>query len=81
MSRNGRVEESRDGGDTWQPAAKGLKAPWPQHMVERFCQADGQLLAVLSNGEQWAAGLETVKWRQILPEIKGITAVASTPIG
>ena len=80
VCRNGRIEESHDGGETWQPAAKGPETPWPQHMVERFCQADGQLLAVLSNGELWAAGLEAITWRQILPEIKGITAVAACNI-
>ncbi len=77
VSRNGRIEESRDGGETWQPAARGLEVPWPQHMVERFCQADGQLLAVLSNGELWATELKAIKWRQILPEIKGVTSVAA----
>jgi len=80
VSRNGRIEESRDGGATWQPTANGLEAPWPQHMVERFCQADGQLLAILSNGELWARGLEEIMWYRILPEIKGIASAAATTI-
>lgn len=80
VSRNGRIEESHDGGKTWQPAASGLKTPWPQHMVERFCRAGDQLLAVLSNGELWATILEKIMWHRVLPEIKGVTSVAATDI-
>jgi photosystem II stability/assembly factor-like uncharacterized protein len=80
VSRYGRIEESRDGGETWQLAANGLEVPWSQHMVERFCQADGQLLAVLSNGELWATGLDEIIWHRILPEIKGVTSVAAAII-
>ena len=77
VSRNGRIEESRDGGQTWQPASEGLEVPWPQHMVERFYQIDTQLLAVLSNGELRSTRLKKIKWHRILPSIKKITAVAA----
>jgi hypothetical protein len=77
VSRNGRIEESRDGGQTWQSAVEGLDVPWPQHMAERFYQAEGQLLAVLSNGQLWSTRLKKVKWHHILPDLKEVTAVAA----
>jgi photosystem II stability/assembly factor-like uncharacterized protein len=76
VSRNGRIEESRNGGQNWKPASNGFDIPWPQHMVERFCQADRQLLAVLSNGELFATRLEAIEWRRILSDIDGIRAAA-----
>lgn len=77
VSRNGRIEESRDGGQTWQPASTGLETPWPQHMVERFYQTDSQLLAILSNGQLWSTRLKKIEWHHILPELKKVTAVAA----
>ena len=58
VSRNGRIEESRDGGRSWHSASIGLKAPWSRHMVERFAQVDDELFAVLSNGELWSRKAE-----------------------
>ncbi len=83
VDRNGRIEETRDGGLSWQPAGQGLDVPWPRHMVERFYQAGAELLAVLSNGELLAALLSAplsgltaaLPWKTILPEIKDVTAV------
>jgi photosystem II stability/assembly factor-like uncharacterized protein len=77
VDQNGRIEASYDGGETWQPAAKGLEIPWSEHMVERFFQMDYELLAVLSNGELVAAPLPTLQWRQILPEAGWVRAVAA----
>jgi photosystem II stability/assembly factor-like uncharacterized protein len=76
VDRNGRIEESRDGGKTWQFASDGLQAPWRRHMVERFIQVDNIILAVLSNGELIASSLEILSWEYILPEVSGVTAVA-----
>ena len=76
VSKNGRIEASHDGGQTWNSASKGLDLPWPQHMVERFCQSNAELLAVLSNGELWSTALEAIEWHHILPDIKGVTAIA-----
>jgi hypothetical protein len=76
VDADGRIEETRDGGRTWAPAATGLKTPWRSHMVERFTQCDEELLAVLSNGQLIAASLSTLNWRRILPEIKDVNAVA-----
>ena len=77
VSRNGRIEESRDGGDSWHSASEGMQTPWPRHMVERLVQADEELLAVLSNGELWSTELEKIKWHRILPDVLHITAVAT----
>jgi photosystem II stability/assembly factor-like uncharacterized protein len=74
---NGRIEETRDGGRTWQPASLGLEVPWHSHMVERFAQVGDELLAVLSNGELLAAPLATLEWRRALPEIGDLAAVAT----
>jgi len=76
VDRNGRIEETRDAGQTWQLASKGLAVPWRRHMVERFTQIGDELLAVLSNGELWAATLETFAWQPILPTVKNVAAIA-----
>jgi len=77
VSRNGRIEESRDGGRSWHSASIGLKAPWARHMVERFAQVDDELFAVLSNGELWSRKLDGPKWNRVLPEIAQIKAIAT----
>ncbi len=78
VDRGGRIEESRDGGKSWQPAYRGLDAPWPRHMVERFLQVGEDLLAVLSNGELHAAPLADLSWRRILPGIGDARAAAAS---
>ena len=75
VDRNGRIEETRDGGRAWRPASTGLDAPWRRHMVERFVQVGDDLIAVLSNGELFAAPLATLEWQPLLPDIKGVNAV------
>jgi hypothetical protein len=77
VDRRGRIEESSDRGETWQPASKGLEVPWPQHMVERFWQVGYELLAVLSNGELVATSLPDLQWRAVLPDIGWVRAVAT----
>ena len=76
VDRNGRIEESRDGGQTWTLASKGLKVPWRKSMVERFVQVGSELLAVQSDGQLLSAPLATLEWRRILPELTGVTAVS-----
>lgn len=76
VSKNGRIEESRDGGNTWQPAFDGMPAPWPHHMVERFYPIGGQLFAVLSNGQLWAKPLDQSRWHHVLPQVTDIKALA-----
>ncbi len=76
VDRNGRIEESHDGGRIWTAASSGLDVPWRRHMVERFTQAGDELLAILSNGELLAAPLATLEWRRILPADAGVASVA-----
>jgi hypothetical protein len=77
VDRNGRVEESLDGGQSWRMVSDGLDVPWSRHMVERFHQVDRELIALLSNGEVIAASLDRLMWRRILPELSNISAVTS----
>lgn len=80
VDRNGRIEETGNGGKTWQAASEGLEVPWPRHMVERFLQVNYELLAVLSNGELVAAQLPALQWRHILPDAGWVHAVATMRI-
>jgi hypothetical protein len=75
VDRNGRIEESRDGGETWSLASNGLQVPWRRGMVERFFQADDELFAVLSTGQLLSASLSTLEWKRILPNINNINAI------
>ncbi|HEY2980926.1 MAG TPA: hypothetical protein VGJ22_07075 [Anaerolineales bacterium] len=77
VDSNGRIEESRDGGETWRAASAELKVPWRRHMVERFAQAGSDLFAVLSNGELYVTPHDSLQWRRILPDIKDVHAVAA----
>jgi hypothetical protein len=77
VDRNGRIEESRDGGQTWSMASSGLQVPWRRGMVERFFQMDDELFAILSNGQLLSAFLSTLEWRRILPDINQVNAVTS----
>ncbi len=78
VDRNGRIEATNDGGQTWIPASTGLRVPWRRGMVERFAQVGDELLAVLSNGQLLSAPLPSLEWRRILPDVPGVAAVAQT---
>ncbi|MGB5846409.1 MAG: hypothetical protein WBG94_18345 [Anaerolineales bacterium] len=77
VDRNGRIEETRDGGITWSLASKGLDLPWRTQMVERFPQVGDDLLAVLSNGELWISSKDQIAWRRILPEVRDVKAASN----
>jgi hypothetical protein len=77
VDHNGRIEESRDGGRTWNMASAGLEVPWRENMVERFTQVGDELLAVLAGGELLASPLVSLTWRRILPEVESVNAVAT----
>ena len=77
VDRSGRVEQSHDGGRTWQAAGHGLDAPWSRHMVERLHHIDETLWAVLSNGDLFAASLDDLAWRPTLPEAGWINDLAA----
>lgn len=78
VDRNGRIEESHDGVETWQPASEGLAVPWSHHMVERFKSVGDELFAVLSNGELLGARLDTLRWQSlgIVRDVHAIAAMA-----
>ncbi len=77
VDRQGRIEETEDGGQTWRPRMAGLDNVWPEHMVERFLQVEDTLLAVLSNGELIAAPLQSLEWQTLIPEVQNVNAVAA----
>jgi photosystem II stability/assembly factor-like uncharacterized protein len=77
VERNGRIEETRDGGRTWRPASGGLAVPWPAHMVERFAHIGTDLFAVLSNGQLILTDLASLDWKIILPEVKDVNTVTA----
>ncbi len=77
VDRNGRIEESRDGGETWSMASSGLQVPWRRGMVERFFQSDDELFAVLSNGQVLNASLSALEWKRILPNISDVNAITT----
>jgi hypothetical protein len=74
VDRNGRIEESKDGGVNWSLASDGVAVPWARSMVERFVQVGDHLLAVISNGQLLAAALATLSWRRILTDIVNVNA-------
>ena len=76
VDRGGRIEESWDGGGSWQLAAEGLKTPWAEHMVERFTPVGENLAAVLSNGEVVVRPLRGGAWRQVMAAEVGVNAAA-----
>jgi photosystem II stability/assembly factor-like uncharacterized protein len=77
VDRNGRIEASRDGGQTWSMASNGLQVPWRRGMVERFFQRDSELFAILSNGQVMIAPLSNLEWNRLLPGITGVNAMTS----
>ena len=77
VDRNGRIEESRDGGQTWSAASNGLQVPWRRGMIERFFQAGDELFAVLSNGQLLSTALASLEWKRILPEMNGVNAITA----
>lgn len=69
--RNGRIEHSTNGGQTWQP----LTEPQNRNMVERFVVAlNNELFAVMSNGALWHSPLPQQKWTPILASSTHINA-------
>jgi photosystem II stability/assembly factor-like uncharacterized protein len=80
VNSGGRIEESRDGGRTWNMASAGLNVPWRRHMVERFTQIGSELFAVLSNGEVLSTQFPAVEWSQIFQDVKSVNAITAMPL-
>lgn len=74
--KNGRIEETGDGGRSWRLASDGLDLPWPNTMVERFAQIGEELFAVTNDGKLYAAPLTGLRWQRVLPAVEDIKAVA-----
>lgn len=67
VGRGGRIEVSRDQGDSWEPAGSGLPTPMPD-MVELFAQApDGSIYAVCSGGRLLRSEPDPWRWHSALP--------------
>lgn len=75
VDRNGRIEESHDGGQSWSMASNGIQVPWRRGMVERFFHGDEELFAVLSTGQLLSTTLSRIEWKHILPEIDDVNAM------
>jgi photosystem II stability/assembly factor-like uncharacterized protein len=81
VGSRGRIEVSRDGGRSWQPASAGLEVPWPRDMVERFAPLGQSLLAVLDRGGLLLSPIGRWHWRPLLPEAGRVTAAAALDAG
>jgi photosystem II stability/assembly factor-like uncharacterized protein len=78
VGRNGRIEVSYDGGDTWEDASSGIETPMPD-MVEVFVPApDGSIWAICSGGRLLRATPEDLTWEPVLnrPEQANVESVA-----
>ena len=72
----GRIEQSHDGGQTWQLASEGQEVPWSNTMPERFAQVADELFAVLDDGHLLVSSLESLKWKRVVHEAGKVNAVA-----
>ena len=79
VDRNGRIEESQDGGETWSMASSGLQVPWRRGMIECFFQAEGELFAILSTGEVLSTSLSTLEWKRTFPNVSNANAMTGLP--
>jgi photosystem II stability/assembly factor-like uncharacterized protein len=67
VGRGGRVVVSSDGGDSWEPAGRGIEVPMPD-MVELFVAApDGTVWAICSGGRLLRAAPDNWHWSVALP--------------
>ena len=74
--KNGRIEESRDGGATWASASAGLDLPWPNRMVEQLFGIDHYLFAVTNDGRAYMTQQQGLEWRPILSDISRVRGIA-----
>lgn len=66
VGRNGRIEVSSDGGDTWQDASSGIETPMAD-MVEVFVEAPGdEIWAICSGGRLLRSSVNELHWEPVL---------------
>jgi photosystem II stability/assembly factor-like uncharacterized protein len=66
VGRQGRIEVSADGGESWEPAGEGIDTPMPD-MVELFVVApDDTIYAVCSGGRMLRSAPGDWRWRSAL---------------
>jgi photosystem II stability/assembly factor-like uncharacterized protein len=81
VGRDGRIVQSANGGDTWQPASTGLQMPMPD-MVELFVAApDARIWAITSGGRLFAATPGEWEWRSAVPADSGISVQSVAFVG
>ena len=68
VDSRGRIEVTRDSGESWALASGGLPVPWPETMVERFVPHGDEMLAVLNEGQLLTATVGEWQWRTLVPE-------------
>jgi photosystem II stability/assembly factor-like uncharacterized protein len=76
VSEDGRIEETRDGGESWGLLSAGLDTPWPRRMIDRFVQVDDELLAILSDGHVLITSLHDLTWHWMEAEVEDVLAAA-----
>lgn len=77
VGRDGRIEESRDGGHTWRSISDDLNSPWPNTMPERFVQIEDRLFCILDDGRLLTANIKQLIWQEILSDTAGINCIAA----
>jgi photosystem II stability/assembly factor-like uncharacterized protein len=77
---NGRIEETFNDGQSWQPASTGMTVPWTHSMVERFVTLDQNVIAILSNGQVWSAPPPKFVWQRIFTDLPLINAITSMEV-
>jgi photosystem II stability/assembly factor-like uncharacterized protein len=75
VSQNGRIEETSDGGQSWELRSDGLDLPWPRAMIERFGPIGNDLFAMTSGGRVFTASPDELRWQQILADAGEVRAV------
>jgi photosystem II stability/assembly factor-like uncharacterized protein len=73
--KNGRIEETRDGGKTWERTSEGLDLPWPDRMVEHFIHIGAELFAATNDGRLYVAPIGTLRWERVLADVAAIRTV------
>jgi photosystem II stability/assembly factor-like uncharacterized protein len=72
VGREGRIEVSRDGGDTWEDASSGIETPMPDQVEIMVPAPDNSIWAICSGGRLLRAHPDELHWTLVVPESAGI---------